>query len=227
MFFSPSNMGTFMQCPLRFYAQSVSKEMPWKPSKAKGRGTRIHSNIEKCIRLGWQEQVQWDSGIDLSYVRARVAETMERRNAGYQVAIEKELAIDKNGLPCDWWADNGLLRAKADMIMTPKNLPEDSPVYLIDIKTGRRWDDEDFQLRVECLLAHIVTGRPVTQYEYWYVDEGETFSGYIDFRNGLAPVQDIYDLIREMLLALRNNDFPTKRNKFCKWCDWHGTPRCR
>ena len=227
MFFSPSNMSTFMQCPLRFYGQSVSREMPWKPSRAKSRGTKIHSDIEKCLRLGWQEQIEWDSDVDLAYVRARVDETFDRRNSGYLLEVEKEMAVDQKGLPCTWWADNGLLRAKADAVLTPIDLPEDMPVYLIDIKTGRRWDEDDFQLRVECLLAHIITGRPVTCYEYWYVDEGETFSGYIDFRNGLTTVQDIYDLVREMLLALRNNDFPARKNKFCKWCDWHGKPQCR
>lgn len=201
--------------------------MPWKPSKQKLRGTRVHSAIEKCVRLGWQANEKWDSDLDMQYVRARVDECASLRSLGYSVLVEHEMAIDGKGLPCTWWAENGLLRAKADIVLLPDNLPEDMPVRLIDIKTGRKWDEEDFQLRVECLLAHLIYKRPTVRYEYWYVDEGDTVSGDLDFRNGLAPVQDIYDLMREMLLAMKNQDYPAKPNRFCKWCDWYGDKRCR
>lgn len=217
-------MDSFAKCPLRFYGSSVIKDIPWRASKAKARGTTIHSNVEKCLRLGWQPNISWDSHIDLDYVRRRVDEVQTLR-ATHELHIEKEMAIDKQGRSCGWWDDNGLLRAKADAMLIPKN-PNDV-LYVLDIKTGKRWDDEDFQLRVECLLAHLIWQVPQVQYEYWYVDEGETHDGVIDFRNGLGPVQDVYDLMRDMLLALKNNNFPAKRNKFCKWCDYYGTPKCR
>lgn len=68
--------------------------------------------------------------------------------------------------------------------------------------------------------------QPVVRYEYWYVDEGECVDGVIDFRNGLAPVKDLYDTMREMGRAIKNNDFPATANKFCKWCDFYQTKDC-
>ena len=220
---SPSNMDTFARCPLRFFGSSVSREIVWKASKAKSRGTLIHSQLEKCLRLGWQPQLSWDGQIDLSFARQMVEDTRNLLGA-YDLFIEHELAIDKMSRPCGWWDENALLRAKADAILIPKD-PAD-PIRLIDIKTGRKWDDEDFQMRVEVLLAHLIWDNPRVLYSYWYVDEGMESDGFIDFNNGLGPVADIMELMRDMLLSIKNSDYPARKNKFCKWCDWYQTPKC-
>ena len=64
------------------------------------------------------------------------------------------------------------------------------------------------------------------RYAYWYVDSGEEVDGIIDFRNGLAPVQDVLELLGTMEQALKNNHFPPTANKFCRWCDFNNTPKC-
>lgn len=222
---SPSNMSSYLQCPLRFYAQSISKEIKWKPSKSKLRGTKVHGDIEKCVRLGWQHDIVWDTEIDLYYAQDRIDMANRLRQSGYKVLVEHEMAINKMGVSCGWWDETALLRAKADIVLVPPSLP--NTLYVIDIKTGRKWDEDDFQLRIECLLAHLIYRVPVVTYEYWYVDDGQTVDGTIDFTNGLMPVTDIYDTMRQMLQDIKNNDFRPTRNKFCKWCDFYNTEKCR
>ena len=223
---SPSNMNTYRDCPLRFYGQSLAKDIPYRASTSKARGMTVHSDIEKCMRLGWQDDISWDSTINLTYARSKVQEAYAMR-ATHDLFVEHELAINKAGNKCGWWDEDGLLRAKADAIMLPRaNCPQ--PVArLIDIKTGKKWDDDDFQLRVEALLAHIIYQVPIVHYEYWYVDTGQTVWGDINFAEGLTPVQDIYDLMHDMLQSIKMQYFPRQPNKFCKWCAYYKTEKCR
>lgn len=221
--FSPSSLSTFKTCPLRFCGQSIVKDISWSPSKQKSRGTVMHTEMEKALRLGWQDVNKFDNDVDMAYVRQVVSEVQKHIANGYKLYVEHEMCITKKGIPVDWWNRDGYLRAKADVLL----LHSDKPAIVGDIKTGRKWDDEDMQLRIECLLAHIIYKKPVVQYAYWYIDQGETVDGIIDFRNGLAPVQDIFDLMNEAGLAIRNGYYPAQRNKFCKWCSYNGTEKCK
>lgn len=222
--FSPSNLSTFKTCPLKFYAQSVVHEIQWRPSKQKSRGTVMHTEMEKALRLGWQDVNKFDNDVDTSYVRQVVSEVQKYIADGYKLYVEHEMCITKKGIPVDWWNKDGYLRAKADVLLLH---PDASKVVIVgDIKTGRNYGD-DLQLRIECLLAHIIYKRHLTCYEYWYIDQGETVDGIIDFRNGLAPVQDIFDLMNEAGLAIKNGYYPAQRNKFCKWCSYNGTEKCQ
>lgn len=223
---SPSNMSTYRDCPLRFYGSSVIKDIPYKASASKSRGMVIHSNLEKCLRLGWQDDISWDDTFCKSYAWSKV-EIARERCATHSLFIEHEMAINKAASKCGWWDEDALLRAKADAIFVPKANAADPRIHLIDIKTGKKWDDDDFQLRVECLLAHIIYQVPKVHYEYWYVDTGQTVDGVIDFTHGLTPVQDIYDLMHDMLASIKMQYFPRQPNKFCKWCAYYKTEKCR
>ena len=117
------------------------------------------------------------------------------------------------------------LRARADALILHEE--PSAPPLLIDFKTGRKWDTDAFQLRVETLLVHLLYDKPVIGYSYWYVDTGETVSDFVDFGSrGLDGVSDVVALMHEMQNAIKNNFFPAKRNKFCKWCDFYRTPLC-
>lgn len=222
--FSPSNLSTYATCPRRFYGQSVIKALPWKVSAQKSRGTVMHTAMEKALRLGWQKDNPFDDKVDTAYARKVVEEVQRMRERGYTLSCEQELCINAKGKSTGWWDDDAWFRARADALLLPEDTQQ--PVVVGDIKTGRHWDLEDTQLRMECLLAHLVYERPVVSYAYWYIDEGENVEGTIDFRNGLGAVQDIYALLREASQAIKNNDFPAVSNKFCKWCGWYKKPEC-
>ena len=137
---------------------------------------------------------------------------------------EHELVLNANGGKTGWWDDDARIRARADALVLPADAAE--PALLIDIKTGKKWDDDDFQLRVNALLLHFAKKFPVIRYEYWSVDSGETFGNTIDFARGLSPVQDVIELMKEMNTSIRDSYFPSQKNKFCKWCGLSGTPSC-
>lgn len=220
---SPSNMQTYRQCPRQFYGRNIARTIPWTPSKQRLRGTEIHTEMEKMLRKGWRDDNSFDSAVDISYTSAVVQSVRQMMADGYVLHLEHELTIRKDGAPVDWWNDRAFLRAKADVVLLHPD--PTMPVLIGDIKTGRNYGD-DFQCRVECLLAHIIYRRPVVTYEYWYLDQGETEEGLIDFRNGLAPVQDIFDTMAEMRQAIKDSYFPARENKFCRWCLWYKKEEC-
>lgn len=222
--FSPSNLSTYRQCPRKFYGSCISKEIKWKASAQKSRGSVMHTAMEKALRLGWQDNNPFDEKVDISYAQQIVDEVRQNIADGYKLNIEHEMSMTRKGAPCGWWDDDCFLRAKADVLLLHPQ--EEMPVIIGDIKTGRIYDSDHMQLRIECLLAHILYKRPVVSYVYWYIDAGESEEGTIDFRNGLSPVQDIYDLLRDVQQSVKNQYFPPQKMPFCKWCDWFKTEKC-
>lgn len=223
--FSPSNIMVYKQCPHKFWGQSIAKLIKWKPSKQKSRGMILHEQIQDALRHPEKfDKVQQDTQLDAQYVHDRITSVQDLRRTGYKLHIEHEMCMNKAGAKVGWWDDKAFLRAKADAFL----LHPDPCMYveIIDIKTGRQWDDTADQLRLEALLAHIIYQRPLVRYSYWYIDQGETEEGVIDFRNGLAPVQDLYTTMQEMWTAIKNNNFPCQRNNLCKWCDFYQTKDC-
>lgn len=222
--FSPSNYMTYKQCPRKFFGQSISRQIKYRPSKQKSRGIILHEQIqEACRNIKAFDKVRNDTEVDVAFAKEMVDSIWESKKTG-ALYIEHELCMDKAGRQVGWWDDKAFLRAKADIFLLPSRV--DDAVRIVDVKTGKKWDDADDQLRLEALLAHIIYGRPLVSYEYWYVDQGEIVDGLIDFRNGLAPVQDLYDTIKEIGRAIKNNDFPAQENKFCRWCQWYKREEC-
>lgn len=224
--FSPSNMSTYRTCPRRFEGQSITKEIVWKASAQKSRGTLVHNALEMAMRKGIDTMEAWPDGIDVDFTRRQLQRAAQMVKDGAQLFIEHEITLNQQLRPAaeGWWAKDAFIRCKADAIIMPKDLRQ--PALIIDFKTGKKWDSDDFQLRLETLLLHLAYNRPVVNYEYWYVDVGDIEDGLIDYSQGLGPVADIKELIREMKQAIINKDFPPKRNKFCNWCDFNKTPAC-
>lgn len=223
--FSPSNIVVYKQCPRKFWGQSIAKLIKWKPSKQKSRGMILHEQIQDALRRPEKfDKVQQDTQLDSNYVYGCVSDVQKYRAWGYKLYIEHEMCMNRAGAKVGWWDDKAFLRAKADAVLIHDD-PE-KVVHIIDIKTGKNWDNYTVQLRLEALLAHIIYQRPLVQYEYWFIDQGESEVGRIDFRNGLEPVQDLYDTMREMGTAIKNNDFPCQRNNLCRWCEFYQTKDC-
>ncbi len=216
--FSPSNMSTYELCPRKFQGQSITKEIKWQATSQKSRGSLVHTGLDKAVRHGIQAVSTWPEGVDPVYVTQQVNDTRRQVVSGAQMFIEHELTVNEQLKPTGWWDDDAFIRAKADLVVLPT--PQETSLTtanVIDFKTGKHWDKNNFQLRVEALLLYLIYQRPIINYAYWYVDQGHTVEDTIDFRNGLHPVKDIIDLIKQMKQAIQDNYFPPKKNSLCKW----------
>lgn len=206
---SPSNMATFRLCPLRFYGQNIAKDMVYKETPARKRGIDVHEAVEKYIS---GDTDALPSDINTVYTRSMVR---KMDDLGGRVFVERELAVTRDLKPTGFWADDAWLRARADVVVE-----HGDEATIIDLKTGKKWDEDNFQVRVEAMMMVAIARTPVVNYEYWYLDTGETVRGVVDFRGGLRPVSDIIALMRNMEKAVADSNYRPKKNRFCKWCDY-------
>ena len=221
--FSPSNMSTFMQCPRKFQAQSITKEIKWQATQQKSRGTLIHNCMERALQKGYDDVSSWPEGMDMDFVKRSVdAARTVITQSGVELYIEHELTVTDRWAQTGWWDDDAFLRAKADaLILVPQH-----HALLLDFKSGKVYDRDAFQLRVEAFLTHLIYKVPTVSYSYWYVDSAERVSGVCEFSLGYHQVQDILDLMQEMRGCINGNISIPKKNKFCKWCQLYKTPGC-
>lgn len=223
--YSPTSMSLYRDCPRRYEGQYVTKEIEWKSSKSRDRGIAVHGFLEQAIQGQLKAEARWPD-VDRDYAQRVINNVRQLSAHGYTLNVEHEMTLDRNLAKAarGWWDESAWLRAKADVLCLP---PTSEGIALIgDIKTGKKWDSDNFQLRIECLLVKQIYGVSRSQFSYWYVDSGETTSGLIDLSENLTAVQDILDQLKEMDRAWASKYFPPKPNKFCRWCQFHGTEDC-
>lgn len=221
--YSPSNMDTFRKCPKRFEGQSITGEIKWKASKAKNRGTEVHNALERAVLEGIDKMPLVD-GIDAAFVTQKVNDVRAAEKLGASILVEHAMCMRRDKTSAGWWDDDAYLRARADMLILPGNTG--IPPLVVDFKTGKKWDEDAFQLRVETLLVHHLYGANRVGYSYWYVDTGDVCSGVVDYSGGYQDVADVLLLLDTMDKAIAASAFMPTRNKFCKWCDFFQTPKC-
>lgn len=218
--FSPSNLSQYRTCPRRFAGQSIWKDIKWKGTTAKTRGTLVHEALEKALKTG---KVALPSDVDSYFTNQKIQELRQAVADGAQLFTEHEMCVNRRMAPTGWWDEDGYMRAKADAVVL---YPDRKSALIIDWKTGKKWDEDAFQLRMETMLVMAYHQRPVVRYAFYYVDQGETVDGEVDFTNGIDAVRDIAELMKDAEKNIGLEYFPPKKNQFCRWCDYHKTPRC-
>jgi len=219
---SPSNAGTFRQCPLKFHAQYVTKELKWKDSPEKARGTLIHTLCEEWLKCGeprlpvseWPESAKGHR-VDEDFVNGKMRLLLDlHEKRGWELATEAELAVDRSGMRRGWWDKSVFARCKADVMVTD---PSTGARGLIDWKTGKVWDTDAFQQRMQCfILSRMFPRIPRITWMYFYIDEGDTHSGEWTPDD---PLDDVVRVVNDIETAFEDNEWPATKNKFCHWCD--------
>lgn len=227
---SPSNMKLFDECPLKFHAQYIAKNIPKTSSAAMERGNKLHSLVEKAGTDGW-DTITWPE-----YDNQEVAKTCcdfvwELRDQGWTVELELELATDGRGNMLDWWtpAPENYLRCKIDLFASR---PDCDTAIIIDWKTGKPWDS-GLQLDVNAIVAKTYSGKSNFVMGFAYLDLGllKSHRRFCDiskpreeYENISSPMVATLGVIREMEKAFETNQFPPKTNRWCGRCPVHYCP---
>ena len=219
--FSPSSISQFRDCPRKFKLIK-DKVITWKETPAKERGTLVHKFMEESIN--GKANATCPNGVDIAYTQSliqRFRTPLDKRI----LLLEHEMCVTDTWKPCGWFDDNVLIRARADVLMLD---PEKEYALIGDFKTGKIYPGMDLQVRVYALLCFVLYGMKHMDWELYYLDQGKTKSGQLDFVDGLAPVQDVLDYIHSALdYSANNNYFPANKNIFCRFCDvYHKREYC-
>ena len=103
--FSPSNLMSFAACPRRFQGQSITKEIKWKASSQKSRGTLVHGCLQKAVDEGMNAVKSWPDGLDGMRVQQVVDSLRALGEKGAKVWTEHEMVVGKDMKPArrGWW----------------------------------------------------------------------------------------------------------------------------
>ena len=223
--FSPSSLAKFVECPARYAGQYVTKTIKFAESEAMRRGSRLH----KCLELSCKKSEyfpEWSPEdrpvrdfclpvIDLAH---------KLKKAGWSVMVEKDLAIDRQANPTDFFNPKGFLRCKVDLAAFS---PDKSRLFIWDWKSGKTLGKPE-QLWLNALALMPETGRvPVTAW-FVYFDLHQ-----MDKHDFTPPVANLamcaedqaglfaglkHDVSR-LQSAWLNNAWPPTPGRGCRWCE--------
>lgn len=222
--FSPSSISVYRDCPRKFKL-TKDKVITWAESPAKERGTQVHKYMELAIKKE-KQTLYCPDGVNPFYTQDLINKYQHIRDKNSDtVFLEYPMCVDSQWKPCDWFADDVMIRSKADLLILN---PEKKQALIGDFKTGKIYPGMDLQVRTYALMCYVLYGMTDITWELYYLDQGQTKSGKVNFDNDLDEVQDVLNIMNEAIqLAKTGGLFPAQRNTFCRFCSvYHDKTYC-
>lgn len=155
--YSYSKIKAWLTCPAQFHARYVTKTVRFKENEAIVRGRRVHEHLEDSLKAGREPTKAW----------APTGLLPKLHQAGARA--EPQLAIDHQGNPCHYWADDCWLRGGID-VEAPYNNRNNS-ITLIDYKTGG-FRPDSLQADIYAVLERKVHNEDLTvNFTFLYTDK--------------------------------------------------------
>lgn len=220
---SYSRLTAWEECPFRAKLKHLDK-VPEPEGPALARGRAIEDELYAYL---FDKKVK-----RLPASGERFAEELAalRKIAKY-VLNNRDLAFDRDWKPCRWddWG-RAWLRVRMDLLWAsdpddPFKLPKRFAAYrVVDLKTGKVYEDKVDQLDLYKLTAHLVEpgllpASDVALSQLWYLDQGETrpdgsWSSLLG--PGVTRAKAYWERrVRPMLL---DEAFVPRPSVKCKWC---------
>lgn len=245
---SYSKLSLYKKCPAAFKFRYIDKKYST-PGPAAQRGTEIHSKIENFIKWHGSDDAQIniaDIGIDMTcsqflndlrYEYMYGLQGVDENNPKMWsecIDTELELRVDENWNILDnddktYWAKFifDIVRytekeIRCDGIIKREANPANMSAEIIDIKTGKMYDNHRDQAIVYALAYYRVTGfNP--KVTFLYVDQGKS-TDYVFSNEDL----DKEELAVRNLLADIDNDptFEPCVSYMCNYCDCRKSGLC-
>ncbi len=222
-----SRISDWRQCPGKFrlkYVEKVANMQGESDNVHLIRGRNVHKTLENYV-------IDKNNGIlsdfcSLTEVE-RTKPLIDKIARQYIIHPEKQIAIDSNFEPVDWFSKDAWFRVIFDLIGWEKNIPgaNGDKLFFGDYKTGKFAEyrgsmDEPGQLHYAALVGMSVWSQfKESTAVYIYVDHKRTIPLTINMeqRNILEEkLVNEHDEINEDIDA---GNFPFKKNEYCKWCD--------
>ena len=223
---SPSNLKTFRDCPRKFQAKYITKEVKFVQTPAAARGEQLHTLMESAVKHGW-ESIQWPEPANIEHARGFIQTIWNLKASGWSVKAELEAATDGLGNVTGWWdkPPQNFIRSKIDVCATH---PDKDYAIIIDWKTGKVYDTDLIQLAVNALCLYPITGKTKYQAMFAYLDSGTVRDASLEIDilhpatyelKDNSPLYDVMQTIRNLKQAYDEDKWPMVKNKFCHWCD--------
>lgn len=199
--FSPSCVQTYQTCPRQYEARYVTKEIKFEQNIHAVFGDQMHKAIEAYLKYKKP----------LSPILQPIQGLLDDMGKVF-VGAETKLAVDKEGEPTDFFADNAYQRCIVDAIVANA---DKSVIICIDWKTGKKRDAQiQHDFIKKCMDAKYPNAKIITYFVYLFagVSDRQEYNG--------EPLHELDYHMKEILAAHAKNSFPPRPSGLCKkWCD--------
>ncbi|MEN9687800.1 MAG: hypothetical protein RL381_812 [Actinomycetota bacterium] len=234
---SPSRLNDFTNCP-QLYKYRAIDQLPEPPSLDAERGKLIHSvledlydfpaqdrNFERArtiLPTKWSQQIS--ENLELQKLVSDEKEWFDRAESLLQnyftlenpSAFEptfRELHLERD------ISDDMYLHGYVDRL----DIAPTGEVRIVDYKTGKApkpgWEEKAlFQLRVYALLYWQNHGVLPRLLQLIYLGDSKIIKSQPTQNQLLATEKILKNIGAEILTALEQMDFPTKKSRLCDWC---------
>ena len=239
---SPSSMGTFRQCPLKFKYNKIDK-IPDPSGKEALMGNFVHDVLEELYKVEPTDRTQdraktlaremWSSGNWEKRVKPLVPDAEEYRLFRWKAwwcienlwKIEDPEEIEPDGIEFELNGEVSGITIKG--FIDRFTLNEDGGVVISDYKTGKtpraEYVDQRFlQLRIYGTLIDILGIGQTTSLELLYLKDGIKHEVPFGPADVAETTQYIQDVKRDLDHACETDDFPAQKSVLCGWCSYKG-----
>lgn len=207
---TPTLLAAYKTCPLKYKGKYITKEEVFVPNEAADFGNSVHSSVEESLKLGTPLNK------DASPLMQDCVDYLKwlGTQPGFELHIEKELAITRDLGVTTWKAKDVWMRGKADVFIIDHNTQRN---IIIDWKTGKVKDDP-MQAQVLSLCATVTTKYVDNVCAWAFVKYKQILTPHVHL-GSMAPVATLLADATAYENACKNDAFPPTPNGLCgKWC---------
>lgn len=234
---SPSSIGTFQQCPLKFKYSKIDKIID-PPTEATVLGNFVHDVLEDLYTLEPEERTldaakslmraQWDSGWG---EQAESVAKVPLRDFQWRA----------------WWCIEGCFKLENPELLKPSGLEEkvegfidgqkilgfidrwslneNGDIIISDYKTGkvpspRYSGDKFFQLLLYSVLLSTIKGAEVEKLELLYVAHAKRLTLTVEPEKLNETKETVRKVSNGIQIRCESGNFEPKRSKLCDWCSY-------
>lgn len=236
---SPSSIGTWQQCPLKFKYSRLDK-IPEPATEAQLLGTITHEILEHLYQLPAAERTQTTA----RRLAASLWDTKWEQEAGVLGLNPNELHRFRWQI---WWCVEALFKMEDPQQVHPTGIEDmmrvnvegvtllgiidrweelaDGSVRISDYKTGKKprpqyEGEKKFQLAVYKVLVESGLSKPVAETELLYLKEGIRWA-FIPTDRDVANVKQVLaDTWGGIVGACETGIFEAKTSTLCGWCSY-------
>lgn len=207
---SYSSIGTFKQCPHRYYRERIIKDIAKEPdSEAILYGTALHKAAEDYIGSGVEIPEKF------SYIKSWLDKLKSINGDKY---VEQKMGITRaNGVfePCDFFADGVWFRGVADLLIVDS---ANKTAYVVDYKTGKNAKYADPQ-QLELMAACVFLRHPEIEKikgMLLYVVSRETITKEYEVKDRFAVFEKLDEILHRRTVAYETGIFNKNPNGLCR-----------
>lgn len=213
--FSYSRWTTWKKCPKQYKLANIDKVDTGPTPKALLEGREVHDSVADYLKLK-SNDIPPRLSKNFNFLAAQLRSFYPIG----RVAVEKQMAFDRDIKPCSWFGKQAYMRFIWDVLVTDaEKIPQVTVASAIDWKTGKPYGSYDEQMQIFALPA------------FWTYPNLQKFTGHLlyldtgddkDFeitRDQFPMVERTW--LNNVRLMEADQSFPATPSKdSCKWCDF-------